>query len=149
MSLIPEIDNEKTKRNAAEVLGIYRRLARMANEEFVPKVTASYSFELKGFTGTVNNAVENSIIRKVTAEQELEKVVKGLNKLNSYHRQLIFMRYMQRNELTDIQIYLNLNMSERSFYREMDKALICFAEAYDNGRLLAEKWPNYDREKTD
>lgn len=146
MSLIPEIDNEKTKKNAAEVLGIYRRLERMAHEEYTPKVTASFSFEVKGFTGSVNSAVENSVVRKVTAEQELAKIVKALNKLNAFHRQLLYERYVIRNELSDIQIYMELGMSERSFYREMDKALICFAEAYDGGRLLADKWPNYGRE---
>lgn len=139
MALFPELDEEKTRNNVDELLGIYRRLARLADEEYTPKVTASYSFELKSYTGTVNSALENSVIRKVSAEQEIYKIAKAMNKLNAFHRQMLHHRYMSRKEPTDIQIYMDLGMSERTYYRGLADAQIAFAEAYDGGRLLAEK----------
>lgn len=140
MALLPEIDEKRTKSNVKSLLCNYRSFVRLASEEYIPKVTATYSFELKSFTGTVSRATENAVVRKVTAEQELVKISKAINKLNAYDRQLIFDKYMDKRELTDTDIYLNYNVSSSSFYRELDKALLKFAEAYENGVLVAEIW---------
>ncbi|MGM0215052.1 ArpU family phage packaging/lysis transcriptional regulator [Enterococcus sp. AZ109] len=140
MTLFPEIDKDKTKKSVRDLLSCYRSMIRIAGEEFIPKVTATYSFELKSFTGTVSRATENAVVRKVTAEQELSKISTAMNKLNAYDRQLIHDKFMDNRELTNTAIYLNYKMSERTFYRELDQALIRFAEAYENGSLLAEKW---------
>ncbi|WP_227873709.1 ArpU family phage packaging/lysis transcriptional regulator [Enterococcus florum] len=139
MALFPEIDKDKTKKRVRELLSCYRTMVRIADEECIPKVTATYSFELKSFTGTVSRATENAVVRKVTAENELKKICAAMNKLNAYDRQLIHDKYMDNRELTDTAIYLNYNLSSSSFYRELDKSMIKFAEAYENGRLLIEK----------
>lgn len=139
MTLFPEIDKDKTKQQVRELLSCYRTMMRIADEEYIPKVTATYSFELKSFTGTVSQATENAVVRKVTAEQTLSKICKAMNKLNAYDRQLIHDKYMDSRELTNTAIYLNYNMSERSFFRELDRSLIRFAEAYENGRLIVSK----------
>lgn len=140
MTLFPEIDKEKTKKEVRELLTCYRSMIRIAGDEYVPKVTATYSLELKCFTGQVSCATENAVVRKITAEQELVKIAKAMNRLNAYDRQMIYDRYMNKMELTNTAIYLDYKMSERTFYRELDKALLRFAEAYENGSLLAEKW---------
>lgn len=139
MALFPEIDKEKTKQQVRNLLSLYRTFIRLASEEYIPKVTATYSFELKSFTGVVSRATENAVVRKVTAEQEICKIAKAMNKLNAYDRQLIHDKYMDKRELTNTAIWLNYNTSERTFYRELDQALIRFAESYENGSLLAEK----------
>lgn len=139
MTLFPEIDKDKTKQQVRELLSCYRTMMRIADEEYIPKVTATYSFELKSFTGTVSRATENAVVRKVTAEQTLTKICKAMNKLNAYDRQMIYDKYFDNRELTNTAIYLNYNMSSSSFYRELDKALIKFAESYENGSLLIEK----------
>lgn len=139
MALFPEIDKEKTKQQVRDLLSLYRTFIRLASEEYIPKVTATYSFELKSFTGVVSRATENAVVRKVTAEQEICKIAKAMNKLNAYDRQLIHDKYMDKRELTNTAIWLNYNTSERTFYRELDQALIRFAESYENGSLLAEK----------
>lgn len=139
MTLFPEIDKDKTKKGVRNLLSCYRSMIRIAGEEFIPKVTATYSFELKSFTGKVTRTTEDAVVRKVTAEQELLKISNAMNKLNAYDRQLIYDKFMDNRELTDTAIYLNYHSSSSSFYRELDKALIKFAEAYENGRLLIEK----------
>lgn len=139
MALFPEIDKEKTKQQVRDLLSLYRTFIRLASEEYIPKVTATYSFELKSLTGVVSRATENAVVRKVTAEQEICKIAKAMNKLNAYDRQLIHDKYMDKRELTNTAIWLNYNTSERTFYRELDQALIRFAESYENGSLLAEK----------
>lgn len=139
MVLFPEINKDKTKKQVRDLLSCYRTMVRIAGEEYTPKVTATYSFELKSFTGTGSRATENAVVRKVTAEQTIEKICKAMNKLNAYDRQLIHDKYFDNRELTDTAIYLTYNMSSSSFYRELDKAMIKFAEAYENGSLLIEK----------
>lgn len=42
-----EIDKKLTKKNAYEVLKLYRRYSRMAGEELIPEITDNYLFELK------------------------------------------------------------------------------------------------------
>ena len=138
MALLPDIDEKKTKSNVKSLLCNYRSFVRLASEEYIPKVTATYSFELKSFTGVVSRATENAVVRKVTAERELQKIGKAMNKLNAYDRQMIHDKYMDKRELSDTDIYLNYNMSSSSFYDQLDKVLIKFGEAYDGGRLIVE-----------
>lgn len=135
---VDNIDKKATKENVDELLNLYRRLARMADEEYMPKMTATYSFEIKGSGGGVSDSLGEAISRSVSAQQEINKIMKAVNKLNSYQRQLIFEKYIKRRQQTDIMIYIGLNMSESTFYRELEKAQLEFAEAYDDGRLLVE-----------
>lgn len=132
---VDNIDKNATKENVDELLSLYRRLARMADEEFIPKMTATYSFEIKGSGGT-SDSLGEAISRSVSAQQEINKIMKAVNKLNSYQRQLLFEKYIKRRQQTDIMIYIGLNMSESTFYRELEKAQLEFAEAYEEGRLL-------------
>lgn len=143
MALLPEIDEKKTRKNVKELLCNYRSFVRLAEEKYIPKVTATYSFELKSFTGLVSRATENAVVRKVTAEQELFKIAKAMNKLNAYDAQMIYDKYMDKRELSDTDIYLNYNMSSSAFYRALDKVLIKFAEAYQNGSLVVEDREEY------
>lgn len=138
MALFPEIDKKATRANVKKYLRHYRSFLRLASEEYAPKVTATYSFEIKSFTGLVSRATENAVVRKVTAEQELIKTAKAMNKLNAYDRQMIHDKYMDKRELSDMDIYLNYNMSSSTFYDHLDEVLIKFAEAYDGGCLLVE-----------
>jgi len=135
--MFPEIDKEKTKKNVHRLLSHYRSMARLADEEYTPRITATYSFEPKA-PGGISDTVSQSVSRKVTAEREIWKIGRAMNKLNAYQRQLLHDRYIDRREMTDTMIYYDLSMSERTFYRELGKAQIEFAEAYDDGRLLVE-----------
>lgn len=137
MTLFPEIDKEKTKENVHRLLSHYRSLARLADEEYTPKITASYSLEMKS-PGGISDSVSRAVTMKETAERELWKIGRALNKMND-RRRLLHDRYIDKRELSDIRIYMDLGMSEATYYRELGKAQMEFAEAYDGGRLLEEK----------
>lgn len=132
------IDKETTKRNVVALLNSYRSLARMADENYLPELTTTYSFETKSYTGTVNKAIEDAVVKRIAAEQEINKIVRAVNKLNQTDRQLIYDKFLDKKELSSTAIYSKNNMSASSFYRELDKALIKFAEAYEYGKLLEE-----------
>ncbi|WP_225743358.1 ArpU family phage packaging/lysis transcriptional regulator [Marinilactibacillus sp. Marseille-P9653] len=137
LELFMGINKEITKDNADELMKLYRRLLRMADKEFTPKMTATYSFEPKSYTGTNPDTIGDAVTRKIVAQQELNKIVEAINKLNSYNRQLLYLKYMNKVELSDVKIYTELAMSESTFYRELEKAQLELAEAYEGGELLS------------
>ncbi|MFS7388764.1 ArpU family phage packaging/lysis transcriptional regulator [Carnobacterium maltaromaticum] len=144
MTLFPDLDKELTKENVDELLSSCRSLIRYVHEDYIPKVTQTYSFEIKG-SRTDASPLENGVLKKVNAEQELVAIVRALNRLNAYDSKILYDKYMDKNEYSDKQLiakYESLDepRSERSFYRDLDRAMGKFAEAFDGGRLLAVKW---------
>lgn len=126
-----------TKINVDRLLSEYRTMTRLADEEYTPRITATYSLDLK-VPGGISDNVSKSVLRKVVAERELWKIGRAMNKLDAYSRQLLHDRYISKGKKSDIQIYSDLNMSESTFYKELSEAMIEFAEAYDNGRLIVD-----------
>lgn len=139
MLLFPEIDRKKTKKKVHDLLNTYRSLVRIAGEQHSPNVTAAYTFEMKSTNGEFSRKADKVVERKYLAEVELAKITETMNQLDTYDRQLLYDKYMDRNFTTNIAIYMKHHMSESKFYRELDKAMIRFAESYENGKLLIEK----------
>ena len=139
MLLFPEIDRKKTKRKVHDLLNTYRSLVRIAGEKYSPKITATYTFEMKHANGEFLRQVDKVVDRKYLAEVELEKITDAMNQLDAYDRQLLYDKFMDRNFTTNIAIYMKHHMSESKFYRELDNAMIHFAESYESGKLLIEK----------
>lgn len=136
MRLFKEIDKYFTKKNAYEVLSLYRRYARMAGMEYLPKVTATYSLEPKS-SGFTNKATEEIVTRRVAALDELEAIMRAINSIiDPYVRQIVIEKYCAWHVKSDKEIYLDLDYSESEFYRMLDRGALEFAEAYRGGELL-------------
>ena len=72
----------------------------------------------------------------MTAQKMVEDIECGINQVgNAYLRQLLIMKYC-KNYDSDIAIYVTLDMSESEFYRELERALLYFAECFKSGSLL-------------
>ncbi|MBC9722541.1 MAG: transcriptional regulator [Lactobacillus sp.] len=127
-----EIDKKLTKRNAYEVLKLYRRYSRMAGEELIPKITDNYLFELK--------TVELSHIkveRQLQAFKELQAITEAINSIDKqYLRQILIEKYCKWHNKKDYIIYNELMMSETNFYLKLERGVIEFAEVYRGGQLL-------------
>ncbi|MGM0217842.1 ArpU family phage packaging/lysis transcriptional regulator [Enterococcus sp. AZ126] len=139
MLLFPEIDRKKTKKKVDNLLKTYRSLVRIAGEKCSPKVTTAYTFEMKNIDKEFSRKPDKVVDRKYLAEVELEKITDAMNQLDAYDRQLLYDKFMDRNFTTNIAIYMKHHMSESKFYRELDNAMIHFAESYESGKLLIEK----------
>ena len=140
MTFFPEIDAEKTKRNAKRKLKEYPRWRRVANDVDGQKVTATYTFEPRQAHGNPSKPVERLAINKVDAESELEAIEYAINNLlNPTHRRILFEKYLYAGKRYDFEIYNDLYLSEASFYIELSDALLSFAEQYRNGCLLVKK----------
>lgn len=135
MGLMPAINKKRTLERAKIVLSAYQSLQRIANEGIEPKVTAIYTFEPRGYTGKVSKAIENSVVRKVNAQQMIEKIEKAINAIHDTHRRVLLIEKYCLNDCKDVEIMEKVNMYDSEFYRELDNALFWFAEHYDNGSL--------------
>lgn len=136
MSLFPLPDVKKTKERADAVLRQYRRLNMIAGVNYVQKVTATYSFEPRSYTGVVSNAMAKQIEKKADAEQELKYIEEGLNAIPDVNiRKILFMKYCSKEEDMDKAIYVDLGYASSEFYRKVEKGLMYFASAYRNGIL--------------
>ena len=118
------------------MLSAYKQLKKIAGEVYVSKVTATYSFEPRSYTGAVNKSLEKHIERKLTAQKMVEDIEKAINRMsNAYLRQILIMKYCKYYD-SDIAIYVTLDISESEFYRELERGLLYFAECFCNGSLL-------------
>lgn len=134
--LVRKLDKKATKEKVVMMLSAYKQLKKIAGEEYVSKVTATYSFEPRSYTGAVNKSLEKHIERKLTAQKMVEDIEKAINRMsNAYLRQLLIMKYCKYYD-SDIAIYVTLDISESEFYRELERGLLYFAECFCNGSLL-------------
>lgn len=119
--ILPEINREKTKEAVEAALEKYRMYLLSIPEEKVPKVTATYSLQPPAFTNEFHSPTESAVIDKVDLEREREKYIewirKAINKLNYKERELIVKRYLEEEEMYDYELYNQMGMSERKFYR--------------------------------
>lgn len=134
-----EVDEIKTADKARALLNNYFRIERIAGESYSPRLTASYSQVPKGYTGTVSNPTEKMVARKLDAQSELVAIHEAVSLLSDQAQILIKAKYMNRADFSTVAVYMDLAMSESSFYRKMRIALVEFAEAYKCGTLLVYK----------
>ena len=117
---LQEIDREETKQAVERVLEKYRMYSLQTNLDNLPSVTANYSLMPSG-KGVVNSAVEGAALANVQYEDERNKflgwIINAVNRLNPRERSIIIMRYLTDGEMYDYEIYAELNMSERQYYR--------------------------------
>lgn len=134
--LVRKLDKKATKEKVVMMLSAYKQLKKIAGEEYVSKVTATYSFEPRSYTGAVNKSLEKHIERKLTAQKMVEDIEKAINRMsNAFLRQILIMKYCKYYD-SDIAIYVTLDISESEFYRELERGLLYFAECFCNGSLL-------------
>ena len=134
--LVRKLDKRATKEKVVMMLSAYKQLKKIAGEEYVSKVTATYSFEPRSYTGAVNKSLEKHIERKLTAQKMVEDIEKAINRMsNAFLRQILIMKYCKYYD-SDIAIYVTLDIWESEFYRELERGLLYFAESFCNGSLL-------------
>jgi len=117
---LPAIDRDETKRAVESILERYRLYALQVSLDRLPAITAKYS--LMPFSNSLpGSSTESAAIANVDYEQErgkfIEWVARAVNRLTYVERSVIVMRYLSDEELYDYEVYSELNMSERKYYR--------------------------------
>lgn len=130
--ILPEIDREKTKAAVEAAFEKYRFYLLQLPDEQLPKVTATYSLVPPANSNQFHSSTEAAVINRVDFERErneyIEKVRKAVNRLGFKEREIIIKRYLEEEEVYDYEIYNEIGLSERRYYRQ--KARIFYKLAF-------------------
>ncbi|MCP9299783.1 ArpU family phage packaging/lysis transcriptional regulator [Bacillus halotolerans] len=139
---IPQIDEEATKLKAEKLLDQYRLYLLQVPDDFLPKVTPTYSIVPPSITNEFHSSTEETALKRLEWEIQRDKFLKriqrAVNRLSKRERQIIVMLYMKLEEMYDYEVYAEMGLSQRSYYRVKAKALyrLAFAlreEVYKKG----------------
>lgn len=139
---IPQIDEEATKLKAEKLLDQYRLYLLQVPDDFLPKVTPTYSIVPPSITNEFHSSTEEVALKRLDWEMQRDKFLKriqrAVNRLSQRERQIIVMLYMLPEEMYDYEVYAEMDLSQRSYYRVKAKALyrLAFAlreEVYRDG----------------
>lgn len=134
MSFLRDVDGEKTKEAVETALEKYRMYMLAVPDEFLPRVTQTYSLVPPSQTNAFHSSTEDAAIKKVDFERErdeyMERIRRAVNRLTKLERELIIKRYMTCDEESyDYEIYNEMGISESKFYRIREKAFYKLAFA--------------------
>ncbi|MCB4341577.1 ArpU family phage packaging/lysis transcriptional regulator [Bacillus subtilis] len=139
---LPQIDEEATKAKAEQLLDKYRLYLLQVPDDFLPKVTPTYSIVPPSITNEFHSSTEEAALKRLDWEIQRDKFLKriqrAVNRLSQRERQIIVMLYMQSEEMYDYEVYAEMGLSQRSYYRIKAKAFyrLAFAlrvEVYKDG----------------
>ena len=123
---LPKIDREKTRKAVEGILEKYRLYLLQVPETKLPKVTTTYSLVPPHFGNEFRSSIEKAAIERVDYERErdafLKRIQQAVNRLSFKERQVIIERYMGFEEKYDYEVYNELGMSERGYYRVKSRA---------------------------
>lgn len=118
---LQEIDRAATRKRVEAALEKYRMYSLQMSLDKLPSVTASYSLSPCGKGGVPQSSVENAALDNVAYEIERERyinwIVRAVNRLQKQERSIIIMRYLNESEMFDYQVFREMNLSERQYYR--------------------------------
>lgn len=130
---LPQIDEEATKAKAEQLLDQYRLYLLQVPDDFLPKVTPTYSIVPLSVTNEFHSSTEDAALKRLDWEIQRDKFLKriqrAVNRLAQRERQIIVMLYMQPEEMYDYEVYGEMDLSARSYYRVKAKALYRLAFA--------------------
>jgi len=122
-----EIDREATRQRVEEHLEtarIYQQIGFVRREM---RNTTSLEPRYHGPTNYIGKPAEETATWNVDAEERLkeitERVQKAVGRLGKLERQIIEKRYLEGDEVYDYNVYTELHMSERKYYRLKSKAI--------------------------
>lgn len=128
-----EINREETRRRVEQELErarIYKTVGFVRRET---QQTPSYEPRYHGATNTTSNQIENVAIFNVDTEARLkqayDRVNAALRGLSRMEKDIINMRYLDEEDVQDFNVYNELALSERSYYRRKSRALYKMAFA--------------------
>ena len=133
LSFLRDVDGEKTKEAVEAALEKYRMYMLTVPDEYLPRVTQTYSLVPPSQTNAFHSSTEDVAIRKADFERErdeyMEKVRRAVNRLTKLERELIVKRYLTLEEPYDYDVYNEMGISESTFYRVREKAFYKLAFA--------------------
>ena len=125
-----ELDATKSAKKAMRALRKYRMYMLSVDDEYLPKITPTYSLTPPSCTNQFHSSTENVIDvidREREKQQYMTLIWKGINRLSAESRKLIVEKFMGRDELYDFEVYNSMGISKPNFDRKKRKALVDLA----------------------
>lgn len=131
---LPEIDREETRKRVEEALEACKLYMQIGyHPGYEPKATASYSVIPPSRTNVFHSSTEETACRNVDEEmrrrQIVERVWGAVNRLSHLEREIIVRRYLADDPVLDYELWDDLNLSERKYYRIKARAFYKLALA--------------------
>lgn len=122
-----EIDKKATRaavEQRLESVRVYKQIGFVRREM---SITASAAPRYHGATNTISKQAENIAVWNVDTDERLKEeqrqVEQAVARLAEMERQVIEKRYLEDEEMFDYNVYSELNLSERKYYRVKSSAL--------------------------
>ncbi|MFC4411899.1 ArpU family phage packaging/lysis transcriptional regulator [Chungangia koreensis] len=129
---VQTINRTATKKKVESILEQYRIYLLQVSLNKLPSITAKYTL-VPASSNLVTSSTEKAAIANVDYEIErnrfIEQVIGAVNRLPAEERRLMILRYFGEEEWFDYQVYNEMNMSERHYYRLKARAFSKFAIA--------------------
>ncbi|OLP66055.1 hypothetical protein BACPU_11420 [Bacillus pumilus] len=123
---IPQIDEEKTRAKMKRMLDRYKILMLQTPEDFMPKITTTYTITPPSFSNQFHSSTEDAALNKmdweIERDQYMKRIQRGINRLTQKERRILVMLYMQTEDMYDYEIYAEMGLSQRYYYRVKNKA---------------------------
>lgn len=129
-----QIDFKKTKKAVERSIAEFRMYMLQSSLDKMPTITTQYSLvpPSRGFNGS---STEKSALKNVDyarkREKVMEKTISAVNKLSYKERSIITMKYFGKEEVYDYEVYTELHLSHRQYYRIKAAAFQKLAIAMD------------------
>lgn len=142
---LEQLNEDLTKDNVNRLLSNYHRIKRLAGNSS-PSMTSTYSAVPRSFTGETSNPTSDLVQMREKAHIQLKEIETALKYLSEDARDRLYFKYISDDQKYDYEIYNHQNISKDTYYRELKKAQLEFAEAYKGGELIVF---DYKRKKSD
>lgn len=133
---LDNIDKTATKDKVDALLKCYHRFRRLSGRQIEQSLTQQLSFMPRPDSTPQGSEIEFKVQRKIDAERLIKDINKAINAQELKSRRRLTDKYIEKAHLFDYEIYSRESISETTYYRELSKAQIGFAESYRDGELL-------------
>lgn len=127
LSAPAQIDVQATQHRIKRALDLARDFIRMGfHPGWEARTTAGWHASPVSVTNRFRSSTEEVAVRNATIEQErrefVEQILTAVNRLSTRERELILTRWFDREDRTDIEAYIMLNLTHSSYYRLRNSA---------------------------
>lgn len=132
----PTYDVELTKANARRLLVNYAKFERLAKASQHTRLITTMSIDPHNRGDSRHSKIENATEKAIHAQEVIKNIHSALEVLSETSHRRLMNKFIRPTSLYDYVIYTDENISSSTYYREIERALIEFAECYNFGELL-------------
>ncbi|WP_235032774.1 ArpU family phage packaging/lysis transcriptional regulator [Enterococcus sp. CSURQ0835] len=132
-----DYDKKQTLKNVREFLRHGQKIRTVYQSSLSIRSHSDYSLAPSFAQGDHSKQVEKAALLRVEAKEEWQEIESALDAISEEEKQLLMGKYLAIFPVSTDKFCIELNVSERTFYRMLNKALEEFAFCYRGGELVA------------